>query len=309
MIRKNLAKALRAGLCGALLAASAAAALTPGWAATLKAQSYAGYVDLKVGLSMADGARVRHASAGADLDLLVSLRNDGPADAHRARAIASLQGAATPSATSGCQEDPVGFPGCTLADPLPAGGTADYLMRFGVSPLARGTLNIAVAAASDDPDTEPGQEIVQLQLPVDAHVDLSSSARCNRGYLPTNKPVSCQVTFRNDGRAAALTPYLDTYTYLSYEVLTNCAATRQDLCPLYAGGWYGGVMMPGDFVTLTMDLHAFDGVSTEISTLYFYVTPNSNNEIEDNSADNSGQLTLPVPIFRDDFEGDPPPLQ
>jgi len=58
-----------------------------------------------------------------------------------------------------------------------------------------------------------------------------------------------------------------------------------------------------------MDLHSFTGISTEISTLYFYVTTNSNNEIEDNSADNSGQLTLPVPIFSDDFEGDPPPLQ
>jgi len=309
MIKGNWTKALRAGLFGVLLAASAAAALTPGWATTLKAQSYAGYVDLKVALSMADGSRIHHVSAGADLDLLVSLRNDGPADAHRARAIASLQGAATPAATNGCLEDPVGFPGCTLADPLPAGGTADYLMRFGVSPLARGTLNFAVAAASDDPDSEPGQEIVQLQLPVDAHVDLSSSARCNRGYLPTDKPVSCQVTFRNDGQAAALSPYLDTYTYLSYEVLTNCAATRQDLCPLYPGGWNAAVMMPGDFVTLTMDLHSFTGISTEISTLYFYVTTNSNNEIEDNSADNSGQLTLPVPIFSDDFEGDPPPLQ
>jgi len=300
---------VHAGLCGALLAASAAAALTPGWAATLKAQSYAGYVDIKVGLSTADGARVHHASAGANLDLLVSMRNDGPADAHRARAVASVTGAATPAATSGCQEDPIGFPGCTLADALPAGGAADYLMRFGVSPLARGTLNIAVAAASDDPDVEPGLEIVQLQVPVDAHVDLNTSARCNRAYLPHDKPVSCQVTFRNDGSAAALSPNLQTYTYLSYLVLTNCAATRQDLCPLYAGGWSTPVMMPGDSITLTLDMYAFDGIITEISTLYFYAAPGSSSEIEDTPADNSGQLTLPVPIFRDDFEGDPPPLQ
>lgn len=309
MIRNTWAKALRAGLYGALLAASAAAALTPGWAITLKAQSYAGYVDLKVGLSTADGGRVRHASAGADLDLLVSLRNDGPADAHRARAIASLQGAATPAATSGCQEDPVGFPGCTLADPLPAGGAADYLMRFGVSPLARGTLNIAVAAASDDPDSEPGQEIVQLRVPVDAHVDLNSSARCNRAYLPANKVISCQVTFRNDGSAAALTPFIDIHPYLAVATLTNCAAARQELCTNYFATGYLAALMPGDQITFTEEVYAFEGLGNDEATLYFNAVPNSAGEIEDNPADNGGQLTLEVPIFRDDFEGDPPPLK
>ena len=138
----------------------------------LKAQTYYGDVDLR--LSAQTGwSSVR---AGSTSDLLVTLANNGPDDAHGTRTRAVLQGNVLATATNGCNEDPLAYPLCTLSAPLPAGGTAGFPMRLAVPPDACGHIKVALAADSWDVETAPGQELVLLELPIEAHVDLRASA-------------------------------------------------------------------------------------------------------------------------------------
>jgi hypothetical protein len=298
-MRNNVwTKMLRFAVFAALLAASAMAALMPDWATTLKAQSYSGYVDLQLDAQ----TFTRALSAGTDAGLLVTLANTGTADAHRARTIVLLEGDAVASATSGCLEDPVGFPDCTLSTPLPAGGSADYLMTLAVSPLARGHLNVAVAAASDDAYAVPGRELILLELPIEAHVDLMASAACNRAYVRRNTPLSCRVTLRNAGPAASIFPIFSVNAFYATFSNLSCVAPRQELCPIQIPtGWEASVMMPGETVVLSFDLTidpatAADAISIDSGAF-------GGPETEDNPHNNTNSLVVPVPLFSDDFEG------
>jgi hypothetical protein len=296
---------LRFGVFAALLAASAMAALLPDWATTLKAQSYSGYVDLQLDVQLDVPTRNPSLKAGTDADLLVTLANAGTADAHRARAVALLKGDAIATATGGCLEDPLGFPNCTFSSPLPAGGSADYLLTLAVSPLARGHLKVAVAAASDDADSVPGRELVLIDLPIQAHVNLIATSACDRPYLPKSAPLSCQVTLRNAGPAAVTMPYL--YVDANGMVVSNlnCNAPRPDMCPAQLpGAWEPTVVMPGDSILLSFQLTANPAFSYDAIFLDYGAFITSGGELEDVPVDNWNSNSIPVPLFRDDFEGE-----
>ena len=277
-----------------LLAASAAASIVPDWATVLKAQSYYGAVDLR--LSAQPSGAVR---AGATTDVLVALANAGPDDAHGAHARAVLRGDVQPAATSGCNEDPAGFPLCTLSTPLVAGGTSDFLLRLQVPPSARGEIALALSAASLDDETNPGQELVLLQLPIEAHVDLRSSILCQRPYLTGGGSLSCQVTLQNLGSSAALTPRF-TFAVNGASLFDfSCSSTRADLCPpALPAQWTSAVLGSNDTAVLWFQLTADPGVET----VTVDVTALGTGEIEDYPSDNADTMFIPVPLFRDGFE-------
>jgi len=296
---------LRHGVFAVLLVASACAALMPDWATRLKAQNYAGYVDLRLQVQLSSPSRVRTVRAGSTADFLVSLANGGPDDAHRARTSALVQGNAVVTGTSGCLEDPLGYPDCTLSAPLPANGSVNSHLTLAVSPLARGQLDVAVAAASDDPEDEPGQEFVLLQVPIEAHVDLQVASVCNRGYLTPNVPLSCRVTFHNAGPAAAVTPmlYVNTFGYFSN---VSCAAPRPELCTHYMPAtWWPNVLLPGETITLDFDTALTPNLGVDTWQMFVGAIPK---ETQDVPTDNVATASLPVAIFADGFDGDPPPL-
>lgn len=279
-----------------LLAACAAASVVPDWATVLKAQSYYGSVDLRLSVQSPGGVR-----AGADADLLVTLANAGPDDAHGARTHASVHAAAV-SATSGCNEDPLGFPDCTLAAPLPAGGSADYLMHLSVPPLARGSVTVALSAQSWDLETAPGQETALLELPIEAHVDLRASVLCDRAYLTGGGSLSCQLILHNFGPSAALSPRFEFDLDGADAFDFSCNATHGGLCPpALSAKWTSAVMQPRDTAVLWFQLAPARGVDT--ATLGVTVT--GSGEIEDQPSDNAERLSIPVVLFRDDFEGVP----
>jgi hypothetical protein len=293
-------KMLRAGLFALLLAASAVATLMPDWATTLKAQSYYGSVDLSLYVQPSTSAL----SAGTNTDLLITLANAGPDDAYRARTFALIDGDAVASATSGCNEFPLGFPDCTLSMPLPAGGSADYLLTLSAPPLARGSVTMAVAAASDDAEIAPGQELVLLDLPIEAHVDLSSSAACDRPYAARGVPLVCHVLLRNTGPAAAANwPYFYVGTSL-VPLKLNCNAPREELCPAQLQvPWSASVMMPGETIELSFQLVLDPSFSEETISIGTQAYSGAWDEIEDTYGDNSASLTIPVPLFHDGFDG------
>ena len=292
-------KLLRTGVFLALLAASGVAALTPDWATTLKAQDYSGYVDLL--LSVLPSAPVL--SAGTNTDLLVTVSNSGPADANHAHTTTLLQGLATATATNGCLGDPYAFPDCEFSTPVLAGASADYLLSLSVSPLARNSLDITVAAAADEPESLPYQAMVHLQLPIQAHVDLSAVTTCGRLQISPKAPLACQTTLRNVGTAAALLPYF----YLGATAVPSnlgCVAPRPDLCPgEFPDEWTGSVLMPGESAIVSFELSVDIAASSQAIYVSSDAFSGSYDETEDAPADNSSSLIIPVSLFNDDFEG------
>lgn len=293
-------KALRAAIFATLLTGSAIAALMPGWAVTLKAQGYVGYVDLKLDVQPSTPTL----PAGGAADLLITLSNAGPADAARARTLALIEGAPVRKQSSGCREDPLGYPDCELSSPLPAGATADYLLALNLSPLARGTLNIAVAATSDDVEAAPGQELAFLRLPIEAHVDLQSNASCAQVAVMKNVPVQCVVTLGNGGPAAVVAPFFSLYSIGATMSLLSCDAPRPELCPLSASGWSTAMLLPGEALTLTLELTMDPNFYADDIALNTGVFLTSGNEIDDTST-NFRELDVPISLFRDGFEASP----
>lgn len=303
-ISMNWNRLIRGSIFGLLVAASAVAALMPGWATTLKAQGYTSYVDLH--LDVQPGSPVLHAGIAADF--LVTLANEGPADANRARTLALTEGAAVRKLTSGCTTDPAGFPDCELATPLPAGASADYLLTLGVPTNARGHVNLAVAAASDDVEAAPGQEFVLLQLPIEAHVNLHAQASCAQPIAQKNVPLACRVVLSNSGEATSLLPYFALATGAGGTLsIVSCSAPRPQLCANQGlNAWGVPDLQPGEAVTLDVQLDVGADFHAETTYLFAQIYYGAGGEIDDAPYDYYTEMDLPVPLFRDGFEGVPP---
>jgi len=292
-----LPRLFRLGAVGALLAASAAAALMPDWATTLKAQSYYGNVDLQ--LSAQPSAPI--ARAGSSLDFLVSIANAGPDDAHSPRTHTTIEGIAAVTGTSGCLEDSSGFPDCTLSSPLPASGSADYLMSMAISPLARGYLDVTVAAVSDDAELAPGNESVVLHMPIEAGVDLGANVTCDRSYVMRGAALHCHVSLRNNGPAAAI-PYFNVNTGGATVSDLTCVASRPVLCPAQIPlAWKSNLIMPGEEIGLWFSATVAPSFAPETFSIYSSATPGYG-EVESEPADNASESVVSVSLFRDGFE-------
>lgn len=185
---------------GGLAATGVAALLSPDWSAVLKAQGYYGNVDL--GISISGPERLM---LGEEAVFLVRVRNQGPDTAHRVRTIAT-----SPQLNyfygSGCLGP--SYPQCALADSLEAGTSAAYLLRFRVPADAQGHVQFSASVASDDTETQPGDEIRMLKVPVFAQVDLRSEIDCARPSLMQDSTAHCRVRFYNDGDRSSRLPQL-----------------------------------------------------------------------------------------------------
>jgi hypothetical protein len=302
--KKSLAKLLRFATFAALLVGGTGAALVPDWATTLKAQGYSSYVDLQLALqpSVASLGRAGALKAGANADFLVSVANAGPDDAHAVRAHAQLGANADGSASSGCAEDPLGFPDCTLASLLAAGDSADYLLTIAVSPLARGHVNITVAVDSADNEAAPADNMQTVQMPVEAHVDLQATSACARSYVMRGAPLACRIVLSNAGSAASA-PELHIDTGAATVSDLACDEPRLGLCPTQVPlAWTpAALMMPGDAIDLSFTV-TIDAPSAAEDVSIYASAHAGYGEIEDNSADNSAAFDITVPIFRDGFE-------
>jgi hypothetical protein len=292
-----LPRLLRIGAFGALLAASATAALMPDWATTLKAQSYYGNVDLQTSVQPS----MPTVRAGANVDFLVSITNGGPDDAHRARTHTIIRGIAVVTGTSGCVEDSLGYPNCTLSSALPASGSADYLMTAAVSPLARGYLDVTVAAESDDAELAPGNESLLLHLPIEARVDLTANTACDRSFAIRGAALPCHIGLRNYGPAASI-PYFNINTDGATVSDLTCVASRPILCPTQIPfAWKSNLMMPGEQIDLWFSATAIPSFASEAFSIYASATAGYE-ETESHPSDNDSEHSVTVSLFRDSFE-------
>ena len=299
----SLLKALRQLAFGALLAASAAAALLPDWATTLKAQNYAYYVDLHLALD----ANSAVARAGETLRVVASVYNGGPADAHDVRNDTRLPLSGFGVTTLGCTADPIGYPQCRFGAPLAAEASATEVLLIDVAPVARGTLELRMNTGADEPDAYPGQEFAELLLPIEAHVNLGTELHCARRVVARTQALPCYVVVRNAGPASAL--QADVQLNVHGAVLANvaCSGSNPRACPgtnLTGAGWSMRELRAGDAVrvdfTLTLPVDYAADSYTLTAGAHRHI-----GEIEDEPSDDERTLAIEVPIFADDFETPP----
>jgi len=295
---KNLA---RRGAFFLTLGAAAVAALVPDWCVALKAQYYDAGVDLALSLaSSADTPLL----AGTDVDLLFTAQNHGPNAATRPRVLLSLRGDLWPGATSGCNADPVGYPLCFLADPLPAGSRSDMLLNAHVSPDARGSVQVIGAVVSDDTENLPGDEVAFFESAVVAQADISAVASCAPPFH-RNRPVTCTYTFHNNGPSSS-------HAALSAGILVGegatwtCTATRQELCPYISPGSSAPYFVlrdwqPGESITLVATGILYSAYDPFLIWNAFANQPldETDNDQSNNWVTNQGEISL----FFDGFDG------
>jgi len=282
-----------------------AAGIAPDWSRVLKAQGYYGMVDLS--LSMTSGAEL---VAGGDADFLLQAENRGPDDARRARTMAGFSGAVAFGATSGCINDPSGFPQCVFSTPLNVGGTADYLLHATLPPTARGDVQLAVAVTSDDEEINAGDEVVIYHKQIAARLDAETTAQCDALHVRSGLPFTCHVRFTNHGPSAAHFPSLGGYVG-TYHTTWSCQASRPALCPApqqdshYLMGtpeW----LMPGEQVTFMVTAVFQPEIDWNRDLIEFsaiYQSFSNGNETETNPGNESRYLQIPVSLFFDSFDG------
>ena len=291
--------ALGRGLFAASLVAVGAAAVSPDWAAALKAQGYYGNVDLGVTLTPSQTPR-----AGETVDFLVSVHNNGPDAANRVRTIAGAQNLHVLE-TDGCAQDPLGYPQCALPSPLAAGAGGDYLLRMKMPPAARGNMVLSVSATSDDDEIAPGDEVALFKMPIVASVDLRASMHCNHEAFPgPDGRVICDIEIRNAGPSTAISPWLTFNLNYPAGAYWSCQASRPGQCPVevsFASNYSFTPALIGldDVVRVRSEIVAPTQPSYTTVGLYGYVSPM---EPERNSSDNHVEADFDTTLFREDFE-------
>jgi hypothetical protein len=292
----------RKGLFTAVSVLALGAALVPDWATALKAQYYGANVDLS--LQATPSANI--ATPGGDIDMLLTAHDAGPGDAVRPRVLAYWDGGFTPVGTSGCSNDAEGFPLCYLAAPLLAGGSADYLVHGHIDPTARGEMQFVATLMSDDTETQPGDEVVLLRLPLQARVDLGTTVACTPARVRLGETAHCQVRFRNPGPSAAASPFLQV-TWSDGEASTfDCSASQEPLCGFSVYNFGADArpawQMPGSEAVLQIDLPVTyppawnETLTVSASAQQLYT------DLETDSSDNSASAHVVVPLFFDGFD-------
>lgn len=303
MDSKRKAHWTRRGAFAATLLAALAAALSPDWSAVLKAQNYAGYVDLVLNL-LPSG--VGSPVAGTDTDFLLTTSNNGPEVAVHPRVLMTMRGAVQVGATSGCLDDPVGYPLCHLSDPLFANSAADFLLHTHLPATARGEVQLAAVAMSDSDESLPGDEIAFYHAPIAVQANISAFASCGDKPPRFDRPVTCAYLFRNIGPSSS-NAAISAGLYVPDGVAWTCQATRPELCGSLSEGEQNAWLalhdwMPGEEISLTAT--GTPGAANWLNGFMVFdafASPPSS-EPDPDLSDNWRTNQIEIPLFVDGFD-------
>lgn len=203
---------------------------SPDWNATLRAQGYYDYyVDLAVSIFSAPDQAV----AGTSLPLLVTVENHGRDAAHQVRVQSLGNANLAPLQTAGCQQDPQGFPICQLPDAIAPGGSADFLYIGAIPGDAQGVAALAVSVTSEGIETQPGNELALLKLPVVSQADVAVELLRSSRHLTPGVVFHYSVVYSNRGPSdlAAVNIFTQTQGFSIDQASWRCTASGLALCP------------------------------------------------------------------------------
>lgn len=281
---------------GGLAVTGAAAVLSPDWSSVLKAQGYYGSVDLGIDI---DGPS--QVVPGSDFTLTVLVDNRGPDTAHRVRTVATAPQLAY-LAGHGCFP---AYPQCALADSLPAGDSAGYLVGFRVPADARNHVQFSASVASDDTESQPGDEIAVIKIPVYVPLDLRTDIACERADAPARGKVRCSIRFSSLTPQGARLPLLRASVDAAQSPRWACDSTLPALCATAAatGNRYEAtptLLTGGSSVTFFVDLRV-DGARPFVTLDAEARLNPAMGETELAPGDNQRRLDYEPSLFADGF--------
>lgn len=147
--------------------------------------------------------------AGRRLDATIRVGNLASAsgDAESVSVVTSLPSSLEFEATSGCEEDPDGFPLCALGE-IPLGEERVIGLQARVASSATGMLPLTFVATSPTGDLDPVNDVLSIEVPVAREADFEVRLDNGTSFFVQGElqPLDYLVTVRNrgpsDGRQA-----------------------------------------------------------------------------------------------------------
>ncbi|WP_456376660.1 isopeptide-forming domain-containing fimbrial protein [Thiolapillus sp.] len=110
---------------------------------------------------------VQHVQGGGTIVYTLQVFNHGPSDARDVVVSDSLPAGMNPVSTTGCDNDPVGVPDCSLGD-IPVGSSKTYTIEVTVDQGISGSLVNTANVSSNTPDPDPGNNGSAAQIAVNS---------------------------------------------------------------------------------------------------------------------------------------------
>lgn len=158
--------------------------------------------------------------AGANLTYTIVVTNNGPSEAINAVVTDSLPAGLTLVSSSGCSEDPIGAPTCSLGN-IPAAGSKQYTLTVATDPDANGMFANAATVTSDSVEIMPGNESAFEVTNIVRAADLELGAVAQPDPVQTGSQLTYNFTVHNAGPSSSGNPVLSIVPDSSTQVVSN----------------------------------------------------------------------------------------
>lgn len=216
----------RTTTAAALLATALATVAAPGWSETLRLEGYYDYVDLQLGLQLPTVV-----VAGEPTPFGLFAENAGPGTADYPVLLLSGGNNMQIEGVSGCAS--LEFPQrtCALA-PLAAHWAHVPRFRFHLEPFSRGIVVFGAALTSEAVDTNPGNELQVVSIPIVAEAETRVAFVDVVPETLGDGRLAWTVRVDNDGPSAAISPFVynASWAYGGF-VEVQCASDGTASCP------------------------------------------------------------------------------
>ena len=159
-------------------------------------------VSTEANLSLTKTDNVDPAVAGTNLTYTLTVTNGGPSDAQNVVVTDTLPAGVTLVSTSGCAEDPMGVPTCTLGT-LAGGGNDSYTVTVAIDPGTLGTITNSAQVTTDTDDPGFENDFADEDTLVIAETDLSVSKVASDDPATAGANLTYTLTVANAGPSNA----------------------------------------------------------------------------------------------------------
>lgn len=190
----------RATTASALLAAALSSIAAPGWSESLRIEGYYDYVELSLSLQLPDALTPGAANAAA-----VVAANGGPGVADSPVVLLSADSSLQVEGVDGCSLPTVPQRTCALPAIAPKSSQAASLL-LQPGPFARGSVVFGAAVSSEAIESNPGDEMAVVALPLIAEADTRVAFVDRTPQALVDGRLVWSIRVDNDGPSAAISP-------------------------------------------------------------------------------------------------------
>ncbi len=140
--------------------------------------------------------------AGSEVSYTITVTNSGPFTAELVEVASQAPAGTTFSSTSGCAEDPLGLPTCSIGS-IAEGSSMEFSLVLSVSPETRGSLVYSASVSSSTQEEQPGDESSTETTNIVAFADLELTVSDVPDPVEQNEPLFLTADISNSGLASA----------------------------------------------------------------------------------------------------------